>query len=262
MFDHFIRNLLLRRGLFVSKLTDDDQVKALVAKLKPHETDKQLIRVGGEKDGGYLVPDDLQGVEYCFSPGVAKTVAFEMDLAARGIRSFLADYSVDGPPVNSQMFHFEKRFLGAVDNDMVMTLETWIKKSIPNCAQDLILQMDIEGSEYDVILSTPDSVWRRFRIVVIEFHSLHSAFNSFGLRLIDHCFNRLLKIFDVVHIHPNNILPPLKRNSVEIPGVMEMTFLRKDRVKWRKPSANFPHPLDHPNIADKPNVVLPASWYR
>ena len=26
--------------------------------------------IGGAGDGGYLVPDDLDGIEYCFSPGV------------------------------------------------------------------------------------------------------------------------------------------------------------------------------------------------
>jgi hypothetical protein len=43
---------------------------------------------------------------------------------------------------------------------------------------------------------------------------------------------------------------------------MEITFLRKDRTQWHKPSTVFPHPLDHPNFAGKPNVVLPDCWHR
>jgi hypothetical protein len=145
---------------------------------------------------------------------------------------------------------------------MFMTLESWVEKSLPNYTQDLILQMDIEGGEYDVILETPVSIWKMFRILVIEFHGLHTIFNQYGIRFIGYCFNKLLNSFDIVHIHPNNIQLPLKRKGLAIPGVMEITFLRKDRPQWRKRSSVFPHPLDDPNIVGKPNVVLPECWYR
>jgi hypothetical protein len=262
MIQHSIRNLLLQRGVFLSKLADHSQVKELLDKLAPHETDKKLVRIGGEGDGGYLIPDDLQGIDYCFSPGVAKLAKFESDLASRGISSFLADYSVERPPVESNMFYFEKRYLGGVNDDVFMTLGAWVGKSLPNYTQDLILQMDIEGSEYDVILETPDSIWKMFRIVVIEFHGLHTMFSQYGIKLIGFCFRKLLALFHIVHIHPNNFLPPLKRNGLAVPGVMEITFLRKDRPRWHEHGTVFPHPLDQPNFAEKPDVILPDCWHR
>jgi hypothetical protein len=160
------------------------------------------------------------------------------------------------------MFCFEKRYLGAVNSEMFMTLGAWVEKSLPHQKQDLILQMDIEGSEYDVILETPCSLWERFRILVIEFHGLHSIFNQYAIKLIGYCFQKLADLFQVVHIHPNNFLPPLERDGLAIPGVMEITFLRRDRAQWHKQSTVFPHPLDCPNDAGKPDVVLPDCWYR
>src|SRR5207249_757541 len=146
------------RGYFVSSTSIDNDVRQFLRMLAPYETDKELVRIGGPGDGGYLVPDDLRGIEYCFSPGVAKTAQFESELALRGVRSFLADHSVDGPPVQSQMFHFTKKYLGATNDDTFMTLESWMEASLPSYKGDLILQMDIEGSEYDVIAATPASV--------------------------------------------------------------------------------------------------------
>lgn len=262
MLGHLIRNVFLSRGYFVSNTSKDNEVRDLLQSLTPYETDKELIRIGGEGDGGYLVPDDLGGIEYCFSPGVARTANFECDLANRGIRSFLADYSVDGPPVESDMFHFEKKYLGAVNNEVFMTLETWIEMSLPDHGGDLILQMDIEGSEYDVLAQTPDTVWRRFRIVVVEFHGLHTMFNRYGLKFFSFCFQKMLRNFDIVHIHPNNVAISARRGRLAIPGVMEITFLRKDRVGWRKRSTAFPHPLDCPSFPGKRDPVLPECWYR
>ena len=38
--------------------------------LKPKASKTPLIRIGGDGDGSYLVPDDLEGITACFSPGV------------------------------------------------------------------------------------------------------------------------------------------------------------------------------------------------
>ena len=262
MLGDLIRNAALSKGYFVSKASNDSEVRDFVHKLKPHETNKKLIRLGGPSDGGYLIPDDLEGIEYCFSPGVARTAGFESDLAQRGIRSFLADYSVDRPPVDSEMFHFEKKFLGAVNSDVFMTLEAWIAKSLPGHTHDLLLQMDIEGSECDVMMQTPENVWRQFRILVIEFHSLHTVFNRYGLKLFDFCFRKILNHFEVVHLHPNNVAAPVRKGGLAVPGVMEMTFLRKDRIRSRKRCTVFPHSLDRPNCPGIRDVVLPDCWYR
>jgi hypothetical protein len=262
MLGDLIRNVLLSRGYFVSNTSADNDVRNFLRKLTPYETDKKLIRVGGETDGGYLVPDDLEGIEYCFSPGVARTSRFESELAKRGIQSFLADYSVDGPPVKSDMFHFVKKYLGATNDDIFMTLETWVEKSLPAYAGDLILQMDIEGSEYEVMAATPEAIWKRFRIIIIEFHSLHTMFNRYGLHFFRYGFQKLLADFEIVHIHPNNVAIPARRRDLAIPPVMEMTFLRKDRIRSQKKRAVFPHALDRPNVPDRQDVVLPECWYR
>ncbi len=250
--------------MFVSKASSDIDVRRFLSSLIPYETDKKLIRIGGEGDGGYLVPDDMDGIDYCFSPGVAATSTFENDLASRGIRSFLADYSVDGPSISSEMFYFEKKYLGAVNDDVFMTLQHWMDKSLPDYGHDLLLQMDIEGSEYDVIQLTPSDVLRKFRIIIVEFHDLHNAFSQYSLRFLQGCLQKLMTDFEIVHIHPNNgaISGPLKRNGLEIPRLVEITFLRKDRVEWKRRYRSFPHPLDTPNVVDRKDIVVPECWYR
>ena len=55
---------------------------------------------------------------------------FENELADRGIKSFLADYSVeDGPPIARPEFCLDdKKFLGSSDRESYVTLASWKDK--------------------------------------------------------------------------------------------------------------------------------------
>ena len=60
-------------------------------------------------NGGYLVPNCLDDIKFCFSAGVDDKISFENDLYNRNIKSFLADYSQDSK-IPDQFF-FEKNIL-------------------------------------------------------------------------------------------------------------------------------------------------------
>ena len=262
MLKEVVKQFLLSRGIYVSRAVGEQDVQGLIRSLRPMQTDKPLVRVGGMGDGGYLLPDDFEGIGACFSPGVGSLSTFEAEVAARGIPCFLADYSVDGPAHMAPSIHFEKKFIGSTDDDIYMRLESWIQRVAPNTSYDLLLQMDIEGGEYEVLLDTPDAVLGRFRILAIEFHELGEIFNRLGFVLINAVFQKLLKQFVLVHIHPNNLLPIRSRAGVSISPMMEFTFLRKDRVKSFRPATSFPHALDCANVPENSELVLPTSWYR
>ena len=233
----------------------------LLHSLKPVKTKFPLIRIGGKNDGGYLVPDDLSGVTKCFSPGVDVTATFEKDLLSRGIWSHLADASVDGVPDGLPVLSFEKKFLGAVNNDTTMTLESWMADK--HCFMgDYILQMDIEGAEYATIIATPINVLRQFRIIVMEVHNAEAWFNNPIAWDVAHIFfEKLLGSFHVVHLHPNNNCPFIEADGILLPTTFEVTLLRKDRAQPEGYCDTFPHPLDQPNVLNKPDRPLPISMY-
>ena len=255
-----LQNLLLDRGLSLSRTTPTDAVAGLISRLRPIGIGRALTRVGAAHDGGYLLPDDFDGVTACFSPGVNDEVGFELSMAQRGIRSFLADFSVPGPPVEHPLFDFEPLFIDAFDGEGRTTMARWVEEKAAEDTGDFILQMDIEGSEYAALTAMPPELLARFRIIAIEFHHLNKLFDPVVFMFYRSCFEKLLALFDVVHLHPNNALPVYTVGELVVPQAMEMTFYRKGRCPGNAPLPRFPHPLDADCDSNKPTLVLPRCW--
>jgi hypothetical protein len=243
------------------RVTRPEHVLGLIKRLCPQDTGKRLIRIGGQSDGGYLIPDDLEGLEFCFSPGTGDSVTFENDLANMGIRSFLADYSVNSPPFMRPEFTFDKKLLGIANDEASMTLSSWKNRYLPEYDKDLLLQMDIEGHEWQVIASIPDELLAQFRILVIEFHELQRLFDPFEFSLFAVCFQKLLNKFHVVHLHPNNSCGKVAVWGLEVPRVLEITLLNKKRVSNAVPVGSLPNRLDRNNDPRQASVSLPPYWY-
>ena len=245
---------------FPTRQTRCDAIEALLTKLRPLASGHKLIRLGPEGDGGYVLPDDLAGIEACFSPGVSGISGFEMDCAERGMKVFLADKSVDGPACRHELFTFTKKFVGSTTDDDFMTLDAWVTASLPESTSDLLLQIDVEGCEYEVFLSASDALLRRFRIIVVEFHFLDHLWSEPFFRIASRAFDKLLQTHACVHIHPTNGGGVLRMGGLAIPPVMEFTLHRRDRLANPAPRSDFPCPLDRDNTP-LATVPLPAYWY-
>lgn len=254
---------LYQNGVYVENATPAQRLQRLANTLHPVKTNFPLIRIGSPNDGGYLVPDDLEEISACFSPGVEVNSSFELDLLQKtNIGSHLADYSVDGPPANFIPKSFIKKFLGPNNNAIHITLENWVKsQSEFNLSQDFLLQMDIEGGEYLTLLTTPHEVLKRFRIIVLEIHAIECWAHPLFFNTVEAMFEKILENFYVVHNHPNNHGAILNLNGFSTPQFLEITLLRKDRSEPRGFCSEFPHPLDSACYRSRDEIVLGENWF-
>lgn len=259
-----LKGPLARRSVYIDRMVEPQYLFDLAKKLRPQKTKFELIRIGGDGDGGYLLPDDLDDIAACFSPGVAETATFEIDLLQKkGINSHLADYEVNKPPMNFKPSSFTKKYVGTVNNDMFMTLDSWVSDQKEfSSGKDFILQMDIEGWEYPTLLNVSEDVLKRFRMIVLEIHDIESWGHSPFFRIVEAFFAKLLQHFYVVHNHPNNFCGEINMGGFEAPRVIELTLLRKDRSDILGICVEFPHPLDKPNVASYKDMSLPKNWYQ
>ena len=64
--------------MLIKKLYD------LIKLFHPNDLGYDLIRIGDNSDGGYLVPNCLSDIKNCFSVGVDNKTSFENDLFKKG----------------------------------------------------------------------------------------------------------------------------------------------------------------------------------
>ena len=262
-FRGIIKRKFLQNGLVLDKGSTSKSVSELLEMFIFNTRSVPLQRIGPKGDGGYLVPVDLSEISICFSPGVSDNSLFELELAERyGIRSYLADASVNGPSINHPNFEFDKKYLGAYSRGEYVTLQDWMEQKELGCYDNLMLQMDIEGFEYDVLTSCGPDILRSFKVMVIEFHDFERIFDRFALRFFYGIFSMILENFYIVHMHPNNSGFPWTIQNIDVPRYLEITFLRKDCFKSKTNSnLQIPHKLDYPCDPNRKNFTLdPKFW--
>lgn len=235
--------------------------------LKPKPSSRPLMRIGDNCDGSYLVPDDLAGITACFSPGVNNFKHFEDTLVdVYGIDCHMCDYSSDvasfRTPLKEGRQTFQKKWLDVTTGGDNISLDNWVAEYAPS--GDLLLQIDIEGAEYRNLLAVSDDVLARFRIIVLEVHGLDYMQNALVLgQMLAPFFKRMARFFTVAHAHPNNCCGEftIPGTAIRIPSVLELTYVRKDRIDAPAYAPMLPHPLDvSRNVTANPPLFLGEAW--
>jgi hypothetical protein len=248
-----------------------DEVMALIEAISPVNNGYELIRLGGPGDGGYLVPNDLEGIGYCYSPGVQNISEFEIQLIHNhGIPSQLIDGSIDQPNVPAELLNkmqFTKGWIGAYTDlscqPPIYSLNQWIGASLDQVQGDIILQIDIENFEWEALLALDMSIQKRMRMIICEFGGLHYITNARSFYWMNKVLTKLLSTHDVVHFHPNNCCGKFEYyDGLQIPGLAELTFHRKDRRRIAEPCRRLSlvHPLDHDCVPSQPTMTLTPHW--
>lgn len=261
---------MLRQGLFkqhywVEKLNSNLELENFLKRFREHYISCDLVRTGGDGDGGYLHPDILKDVSYCFSPGVDYTANFEKELSQKfNIKSFMADASVKRPPILDENFEFIGKFLGAKTEGDFITLSDWIKQCDLREPGARILQMDIEGGEYEVLIYEDVDVIASFSCIIIEFHGLQKLFERDFLKMVSAVFEKIYKHFSICHVHPNNCCGIASLDGIDIPRIIEVTFIRNDLVDNLCNAApiSLPNLLDQKNVNVNKDILMPEVWWK
>ena len=218
-----------------------------------------LIRIGSNHDGGYLVPDILDQIDICFSAGIGDNIQFEKNLSKYNIKSFGIDHTIQDLPEKVTNYSFLRKKISSFNDNNNITFERWVKNQ--NIIDDnLICQIDIEGDEYNLVLDTSNEVFKKFKVLVIEFHNLHKINDEIVYNFYINVFKKILENFNICHIHVNNAENQTKIRGIKVPHLLEITYLRKDFYKSDFKEVKIPNNLDRKNVLNNDDVNFDKNW--
>lgn len=203
-----------------------------------------LIRVGGDRDGGYVMAE-VGDPGTVVSIGVGDDNSADLWFAERGWRVVEWDPTVAAPPVTHPDIAFHALGLGPAVGDRRLTLTRIVEAS--QVTGTAILMVDIEGDECLTDVGMTADALACFEQIVIELHDLSRVLEpDYRARLIT-LLDALLAEHEVIHVHANNCAPLYWINGVPLPDVLEVSLVARSLVTGELVDHDLPTPLDRPN---------------
>ena len=256
----------------VIKIKNLKMANATLPNYFKYKSAKDLVRVGRENDGGYVISaKDIEFSEVLISFGIEYDWSFEEDFVSRNDIPVMAyDGSVskriifrkmlkslvrfDKPKLmlhwlkvyfsyinffKGRRHHFEK-FVGPVVSDKFSSMSEILSEVE---SDKIFLKIDIEGGEYRIFNELIKNQYR-FSGIVMELHDC-----DLHLERISELISQFS--LPIVHIHANNYAPLECKNG--LPLVLEVTFSSAAELG---DSYISPSSLDMPNHKIEDEIIL------
>jgi hypothetical protein len=241
-----------------SEFETQGEIKKIFRLLRPYAVEGfTKARFGSSHDGGYILLDDLQGVDTAFSFGVEQNASWDVDIAKCGVTVYQFDHTVDAPiPENPRLIFARKRIsteAGPESESLPSLIQQHDKR---NAKPNILLKIDIENDEWAVFDTTPPEILNRFSQIVGEFHYLQGLSDIQWRRLVTRVLEKLSDTYAVVHVHANNIGGFSNVANIIFPNVLEITFANRSMYSFSETDEIFPGPLDAPNDPSHPDLHL------
>lgn len=250
------------------KYTTDEVVKTLKL-LSPRTTNMSLVRIGNAADGGYILLEELikqNGITY--SLGVGDSTQFEEEMTEKyNHTNYMYDHTVSCEHIpKTKNFVFQPKGVGSENTEQLKTLTTMIRDNGHQDEQEMILQCDIEGSEWEIFQNTSQETLKQFSQIIIEFHCLDRCImdlNFFEWGTEHWRYTRMKETLSILrqnftpfHVHGNNYRDVFIFEGVSVPIVLEVSYVRNDLVQFTNEQKRFPTLLDKANHKGVPDHQL------
>ncbi|MBB5036799.1 hypothetical protein HNQ64_001033 [Prosthecobacter dejongeii] len=225
--------------------------------LQPMESSSELLRLGRNEDGGYVVTERmLEEATALFTYGVGWDISFEEHFVRQtGKKAFLFDHTIRQLPASVKSTENIELFSEGIAPASKPSFGTFAEhlQKLGYSHSPVILKMDIEGAEYEVLENLKPTNLINVVGLTVEFHWLGQE--AYRLRLLN-IVRKLSFQYFIAHVHGNNYSELFEIGNVSFPRCIEITFARRPCVgvsTRRYPVTG----LDYPNAPGKLDYQLP-----
>ena len=221
---------------------------------------KNKIRIGSNKDGGYVLLNDFENIKFAYSFGINNEISFDKDLADRHIDIFMYDHTIENLPFQNKRFHWKKigltEKIGKENNKK--TLRELIEENGHTNEKNMILKIDIEGEEWNVFQDIRTDILNKFKYIIAEFHFINESKNDY-LKIL----KKINTSHQIFHLHCNNGGDLIYFENNIICSALEISFIIKENNKFIETKDFYPiKHIDYKNNNDKIDINLFLNMYQ
>ena len=217
---------------------------------------ENYIRLGDDCDGGYVVVDNIKKKDVCLCIGIGDNISFDKAVSPFVSRIHMYDHTVDAPRDLPSNAIFNKIGLSKEIRHNMTTLDECINRISDK--EEVILKIDIEGSEWDVFSSVSLENLSRCKQIIVELHNIHFFRNDEFFETMLLALDKLNCLHTLVNIHANNWSAFDIIAGIPVPNVLEVTYIRSDILRENMLCAsrtNFNH-MNKRNNPVQPDIEL------
>jgi hypothetical protein len=224
--------------------------EAILAELQPVALKNcTLKRFGSTNDGGYLMCENLiEPIDAAYSYGVGKNDDWGCEVSRRyhvPVHQYDC-FDPARPTCNRGTFLFHNECVGNrtgyTDSHFFDTLQNQIGKN-GDTGRRLIIKMDIEGAEWNSLLTAPDELLASISQIAMEMHGVDDP------KILE-VIGKLKRDFYLVNLHFNNWSCTPK--AAPLPAWAYQVLWVNKRIGVIDPAAPIPAPMSPLNAPDSP----------
>lgn len=218
----------------------------------------ELKRIGGNNDGAYVMLDDFSDSKIAYSFGIDDNIEWDKCIADRGIDVYCYDHTIERLPNENARLHFNKIGIAGTDKieEKLLSMQSILERNHHDGMKNVILKMDVEGAEWEFLNSVSSDLLNCFSQMTFELHNVYGWSHH---KQVLAALRKLNKTHQAVWIHGNNASPVDNIKDLDIPYLLEITWVNKNKYSFSEVIYNCPIDIDQPNCVGISEIIL-KNW--
>ena len=216
---------------------------------------KKKIRLGKNRDGGYVLLDDFKDIKIAYSIGISNILDFDKALADKGIDVYMYDHTINKLPFDNIKFHWFKKGLCSNNTrkNNLITLTEMMKQNGHLNESNMILKIDVEGPEWETFNELSEEILNKFKYILGEFHWFKQKIMIEGKsEIIFNVLKKLNKTHQVFHKHCHCIVDAFILGEYYFSDAIELSFIKREGYEFENDYSIYP--IDGLDFSNSPTT--------